>query len=436
MSAPTLSPSAPEADGDRFVRQHLRLNLFALGSDLAFYMVGLTFASQTTILPAFAAFLGASNVVIGAIPAATTLGWMLPSLFVAGHTETLGRKLPFVLRYTAWERAPYLALALAAFLFAERAPASTLVALLLVLLVTTGVGGALLPAWMDIVGHAIPVTMRGRFFAVANVAGSLGGLVASFATATILGAIAPPASYGLCFVAASLCMGVSYVALLLTREPPASTPPAPRAPVRAYLRRMPALLRGNPNMVWFLAARGSSVVGVMASGFFIVYALRVLGAPPRQVGVYTTMLLAGQVVGNLLFGWWADWMGHRLVLAAGAAAMSAANLVALLAPSVAMLDVVFVLDGVADAAIFVSGLAILLEMAPVAGERPTYVGLGRTAIAPLAFGAPLAAGVLIDLAGFSTVFAVAAGFSLLGLALLVLRVREPRSEAIGEPSWR
>jgi len=167
-----------------------------------------------------------------------------------------------------------------------------------------------------------------------------------------------------------------------------------------------------------------------------VYALRVLGAPPRQVGVYTTMLLAGQVVGNLVFGWWADWMGHRLVLAAGAAAMSAANLVALLAPSVAMLDVVFVLDGVADAAIFVSGLSILLEMAPVAGERPTYVGLGRTAIAPLAFGAPLAAGVLVDLAGFSTVFAVAAGFSLLGLALLILRVREPRSEAIGEPSWR
>ena len=63
-------------------------------------MVGLSFASQATILPAFAAYLGAPNVAIGAIPAVMTLGWFLPSLFAAGHTEALRRKLPFVLRHT------------------------------------------------------------------------------------------------------------------------------------------------------------------------------------------------------------------------------------------------------------------------------------------------------------------------------------------------
>ena len=100
------------------MRRHLRRNVLALGADFALYTVGLAFASQSTLLPAFAASLGAPNIVIGAIPAVTTLGWLLPSLFVAGHTETLGRKLPFVLRYTVWERAPYLALALTAFVVA------------------------------------------------------------------------------------------------------------------------------------------------------------------------------------------------------------------------------------------------------------------------------------------------------------------------------
>jgi len=78
----------------------------ALGADYALFGVGLSFASQSTILPAFAAYLGAPNVVIGAIPAVMTLGWFLPSLFAAGHTETLARKLPFVLRYTLAERIP------------------------------------------------------------------------------------------------------------------------------------------------------------------------------------------------------------------------------------------------------------------------------------------------------------------------------------------
>jgi MFS family permease len=420
--------SLPRGDRDRedFVQQHLRRNVLALGGDFALYMVGLAFASQATILPAFAASLGAPNVVIGAIPAVTTLGWLLPSLFVAGHTETLGRKLPFVLRYTVWERAPYLALALTAFLVAERAPTLALGLVLLVLLAMTGVSGALLPAWMDIVGHAIPIMVRGRFFAVWSIVASLGGLAASFATASILAAIPPPANFGICFVAASLCMALSYVVLTLVREPPAAAAPAASVSLRAYLGRIPGLLRRDGNMAWFLAARGCAVIGVMSSAFFTVYALRVLGAPAWRAGVFTTMLLIGQVAGNLVFGWLADRSGHRLVLAAGSAAMAGASLAALAAPSVDLLLVAFFLDGVYDAALAVSGLNILLELAPTAGERPTYVGLGRTAVAPIAFAAPLLAGLLVDAAGFACVFAVSVAFSLLALGLLVARVRDPR----------
>ncbi len=50
----------------------------ALGADYALFMVGLSFASQATILPAFAAHLGASNLIIGAIPALMTLGLVPP----------------------------------------------------------------------------------------------------------------------------------------------------------------------------------------------------------------------------------------------------------------------------------------------------------------------------------------------------------------------
>src|SRR5207253_8433246 len=130
-------------------RRTLRPHGAARGAAHALSAVGIPFASQATILPAFAAHLGPPNVVIGAIPAVMTLGWFLPSLFAAGHTEALARKLPFVVRYTIWERAPFLVLALAAFLLAERAPGVTLALLLLMLLTLTGVGGVLMPAWMD-----------------------------------------------------------------------------------------------------------------------------------------------------------------------------------------------------------------------------------------------------------------------------------------------
>jgi len=100
------------------VTRDLRHNLVALGADHGLFIVGLSFVSTATILPAFASSLGAPSALIGAIPAVMTLGWFLPSLFTAGHIETLPRKLPFVLRWTLLERVPWVALAAAVYFLA------------------------------------------------------------------------------------------------------------------------------------------------------------------------------------------------------------------------------------------------------------------------------------------------------------------------------
>ncbi len=292
---------------------HLRHNVAALGADYAFFVVGLTLASQSTLLPAFAAYLGAPNVVVGAIPAVMTLGWFLPSLFAAGHTEALPRKLPFILRYTVWERVPFAILALTAFFIAGPAPVLALVLLLLMLLVTTGVGGVLMPAWMDLIGRVIPVTARGRFFAFANLAASAGGFAGSFAIASVLAAVAAPASYGVCFAFATVCMALSYIALAFVREP-AAVATAERVTLRAYLSRMPALLGRDRNLSWYLGARAFAVVGSVGGGFYTVYALAAWQAPPSQVGVFTTLMTLGQMGANLVLGWLADRHGHRLVI--------------------------------------------------------------------------------------------------------------------------
>ena len=404
---------------------NLRFNILALGADFGLFLVGMSFASSSTILPAFAVYLGAPNVAIGAIPAVMTLGWFLPSLFAAGHTESLARKLPFVLRWTAWERVPFLALALIAFFVADRAPAVALALLLVMLALATGVGGVLMPAWMDIVGRAIPVTLRGRFFAATSLAASAAGLAGSFLTAHILATVPAPASYGVCFLCSAACMGLSYVALVLVREPGGAVP-AERVGMRAHLGRMPALLRGDRNLTWFLAARSLGLVGAMAMGFYTVYALRVWSPPAAEIGAFTALLLAGQMAGTVTFGWLADRAGHRLVLITGIAATLGANVTALLAPSLSAYGIVFVLAGVQQAALTVSGLNMLLEFAPVPREQPTYVGLGTTSMAPVALGAPLLAGLLADARGFTAVFVIAAAAGVAALGLLVTRVRDPR----------
>ena len=223
------------------MKRHLRWNIWALGADYGLFMIGLTFMSSATVLPAFAASLGASTVLIGAIPAVMTVGWFLPPLFTAAHAERLSRKLPFVMRWTGWERVPFLVLALIAFFLADRAPALSMWLVLAMLLVMTAVGGLLMPAWTDLVARALPTRIRGRFFGLASLAGTAGGLAGSALTAWVLGTLPPSTAYGVCFLAATFFVGLSWIALGLVREPPTTTAPA-EADFWTHLGGVPALL--------------------------------------------------------------------------------------------------------------------------------------------------------------------------------------------------
>ena len=405
---------------------NLRHNMLALGTDYGLFLVAMSFASPATILPAFAALLGAPNVVIGAIPAVMTLGWFLPPLFAAAHTESLPRKLPFVLRYTIWERIPFAVLAAAAMWLAPAWPGLTLALLLAMLVAITGVGGALTPAWMDIVGRAVPVTVRGRFFAITAVGAAAVGLAGSALTTEILARVPAPTSYALCFLCATVCMFVSLAGLAVVREPAAHTPPVEHPGLRAYLGRVPTLLRDDANLRWFLIVRWFSITASMASAFYTVYALRAWDAPAATLGIFTALLLTGSMVGLLALGWIADHAGYRVVVMTGIAATLAGNLVALLAPSLTAFGVVFVLAGLQEAAFRIAYPTVLLEFAPRPEAQPLYIGVGNTAITPIAFAAPIAAGLLVDRAGFGAMFGTATVAGVLAVATLALRVREPR----------
>jgi MFS family permease len=406
-------------------RTHTRHNVVALASDYALFMTALAFVSPSTILPAFAAWLGAPNVVIGAIPAVMTLGWVLPCLFAAPYTEGLSRKLPFLIRWTIWERVPFVVLAASAYWLAERSAGAALAILLTMLLVVTGIGGLLMPAWMDLIGRVVPVTRRGRFFAVSGVVASVAGLGASVITADLLSTYRPPVAYALCFVCATVCLVVSFVALVVVREPAAAATRASE-PLGVFLRRIPTLLREDRNLAWYLVARSLSALGAAGVAFYTVYALQAWRLPAAAAGMFTGLLLSGTMAGTIALGWLADHMGHRVVLLAGVIAGVVANVIALAATSPGVFGLVFVLAGVQTASATISGLNVLLEFAPAAEAPPTYVGLGHTSLAPMAVAAPIGAGAIADAVGFPAVFVIAALGGITATLVLALRVRDPR----------
>lgn len=411
-------------DTGSFVETHLRRNFTSLALDYGFFGLGMSFASTTTILPALAERLGAPNLLLGALPSIVLLGRSLPAIFSARLIESLPRKLPVILLYTGWERIPWLLLAIAVYLMAESDPALVLTLLAGTLAAVALVGGSLSPAWADLVARVIPTGYRGRFFAIGGAFSTLLGLGGSVLSGYFLGTYPYPAGYAACIGAAFICLLASWMAMAFTKEP-VSDSCGQAVDLRSHLARLPGIVRSNSSYAWYLAARGLTMLAGMATGFYTVHALRSLDAHEWNVASFTFALLAAQAVGGLALGVLADRAGHLSSLVLGVAANGVAGLLAMTSSDVTLYHGVFLFAGISTAAGNVSSQTIVLELAPES-ERPTYLGLSSTVLAPVILLTPLVAGMLADSIGLRAVFAGTAGLSLLAVLTYVLRVQEPR----------
>jgi MFS family permease len=416
---------ADETHFHREVAANFRWNFSVNVLDIALIMFGTNLVSQATIMPLLVSRLTSSKVAIGLIPAIYSLGYLLPQLLTANFAERLTYKKPFVMLLGGLgERGPFLLIGLVIWGLAGPAPAVALVAFFLLLATSAVSNGVATPAWFDLIAKVIPVHRRGLWSGVANSLGAFLGIAGAALAGRILATWPFPRNFGLCFILAFVAMAISWVGLALNREPQSPTV-KPHTELSHYLKQLPDVLRRDRNYVRFLISRSVANLGGMAAGFFMVYGAERFALGGTEVGTLTAMLVGSQAVMNLLWGAVGDRRGHKAVLCGTAFFMGLATLAVWMASSPAWLWATFILLGVSMAGDSVSGMNIILEFcAPE--DRPTYIGLTNTLLAPVKALAPLLGGWLATWAGYQEMFVVALVVAALGGALLTLWVREPR----------
>jgi MFS family permease len=413
------------------VEANYRWNFTVNALDISFFTLAMNMISQATILPLLVSSLTDSKVAVGMIPAIFSLGFLLPQLLTAGHAEGLKRKKPFLMLWSAiGERLPYMFIGLAVLLLAKTQPTLTLVFIFLLLLSAAGTGGALTPAWYDMISKVIPVNRRGIWMGVGNGVGALMAIAGAALAGWFLTRLPYPQNYAACFLVATVFQIISWGFLALNREPESESV-RQHTSLMAYFRRLPAVLRRDRNYQIFLVTRSVMNLGTMASGFFILFGSEHYQLSGAQVGGLTAMMVGSQALMNIVLGTVGDRHGHKVVLVITAFLLGTAQLVALLAPFAGALWVVFFLLGASIAGDGVAGFNIIVEFcAPE--DRPTYVGLTNTLLAPARTLAPIFGGWLAATAGYPGLFLTAASCSIISGVLLAFWLREPRHKPIIE----
>ena len=417
----------PLSNVEQFIRKHLRHNVTVNVLDGGFFGFALGFASFGTILPLFVASMTDSATLIGLVPAIHVTGWLLPQLFTARYTSRLRRYKRTVLLATIHERIPFLGLALVAYLLPAIGLQAGLV-LTFVMLTWQGLGGGFTAnSWTSMISKIIPSESRGTFFGLQGAVGNLFVSGSAVVAGYVLNWYEPPFNFMACFLIACLFFTVSWFFLARTREPTdhdkvieKDSPPLWHGAGR--------ILKRDKNFNWFLTARVLSQFATMGFAFYIVYALRRFQMDTVTAGYLTATLTIAQTVANAGMGWLGDRVGHRLMLIFGAACAVLSSLFAWFAPSIHWFFPVFVLSGFTNVSIWMNGMAMTVDFGGES-ERPFYIGLAQTLMAPATILAPLIGGRIADTQGFVSTFAWSAILAIVMVGILIFLVKEPRQSS-------
>ena len=405
------------------IQKSLRHNTIVNILEGAFFGLAMGFASFVTILPLYVRTLTSSAILIGLIPAIHSVGWHLPQLFTARQVARQKQYKPMVLFWTIQERLPFLILALAAWSMPRIGIQSTLW-ITFILLIWQGLGSGLTATpWQSMIAKIIPGERRGTFLgtqtAAANLLASLGAVTAGY----ILKQKESPLDFTLCFLIASTAMVVSFLILAQTREPD-TIPDELHDSMSDYWSYLGQILRRDRRFRWFLIARMISQIAIMGSAFYTVFAVSQHGASELSVGWMTALLLAVQIFTNPLMGWLGDRWSHRGVMEIGLLAAILSCLLAWKAPNPNWFYLVFALFGIANTAVWTIGIAMIMKFGNDT-ERPYYIGLANTLVAPATILAPFLGGWLADLGGYPAAFLASAAGGVAAMLIFHWLVRDP-----------
>ncbi len=419
-------------------RRHLRRNWFAFFGDYVFFGLGLTFASMTTTLPAFAATLTDNKVLIGAVSAVWTGGWLLPQVLAANYLSNKERKYPLMLKGMAIGRPIFPLFVVWLLLGGAQFPALTLILFLGMLGYFAATDAFVALTWFDLLGKTMSAQTRGKMIGIGQ---AVTGLTAIGAGAWIQWVLSPqgpgyPLNYIYILGLASLSFGLSALANVFIVEPPEAVSET-RPTLRDYLPQLVQLWQGDGAFRRVTITRLLAGLGGLATTFYVVYATDSLHLPQSAIGWFATAATLGGASAGLLLGGAADrWGSHRVIQITCWVEFAIPIFALLCASGIfgASLPLVYpalyFLLGVFESSIMLGFLNFVLEIAPPS-QRPTYMGLTNT-LAGVMVLIPLVGGFILERTSYPVLFVLAAIGTLAG-ATLALTLPNPRPTAETTP---
>jgi len=403
----------------------LRKNLIMHVFDGSMYVLGMSFVAIPTIYPIFIKELGGSPLAVGSVYVLWTLGANICAAFIA---QRLRRTSLFKPQMVIWGFVHRLMLFIAGIitaLFIEGVSPNVTVPLFLLLLFLTALFGNMsgLP-WFLVYTKTVPVKLRGRLMGIRQLIGSGTAAVGGYLVVLIINTFAFPINFSILFGLGFLFTMISFYFLTQIEEPPTVHSESNVPFTSNILAEAKRLLQTNRNYRHYLVADALILMSMSSVSLYSIFALEKFSLSPSSAGTFSAIVMATNMVSNIVFGIIADYYGHKVNVISTAVCFGLAALCAILSPNVVMYAFVFVFIAIAIQVHLISRMPFVAELS-TEQERPLYVGITNTVTAP-AMLVGILFGFFVPYVGYEIIFLVTAALAAAAVYVLSAKVIEPR----------
>lgn len=421
--------AAREAEYERFVWDNLKRNYIGNYLHGMLGMTGFRLINAPTFMPVYIHLISGSNTVVGLAQALQQVGGIISPIFGATAIEHRKKVMPAALWMGGLGRVQIVGMALAGWFLQGQ----SLVYAMLALLFLFGVFmGAQRVVFGMLMAKVIPLSRRGRLQAWRNATGGLIAAVLAWAAGKYI--IQPDLfghGYSVTFMLAAVLTSMGLWALqVLLREPePPNLPP--KARFRDRVRDFPALIMSDRGYAAFLVMQMLTTASRMAVPFYAIYATTSTGLSGGILALLALAYLGADTLSNLLWGYLGDRTGFRLVLLISLTMWILSTLILLGLHSPAAIFVAFFGLGASQSGYMMAAQTMILEFGS-REEMPMRLAISSSAEGITSSVSPIVGGIVADALGYPAVFGISIGFLVLGLACLILMVKEPRNRRLAQ----
>jgi len=379
-----------------------------------FLALAITIAEPSTVMPLMVHHFSDSVIIVGLFASLLRGGAIMVQLYAAFHAQAYKKVLPYLGKVFFFRFISWFMIGLSIYLIGDSNKPLTLFFIGLGLFFFSFSAGFGAIYFKELQAKLFSKEYRGKTMAYRNIAGSVASIISGGVAGYVLQHYDAPLNYAALFMVSSLFMAIGFVTFVTIEEPSKENISIKEKHFKTFIRNAIVLLKNDKRLQQQIIAIFLSFSYFLSMPFVILNANSSFTLTGWMLGGFITMQMMGSILGSTFL--WRRIYDYEKMLSLSFVFMIAAFVIAFFAKDIYTYALVFLLLGTALDGFNISGMNLVIEIAPE-DKRPIYTAL-QTNITSLGLFFPILGGVILKYtSSYAFIYLLTIGLLILGLIL-------------------